>query len=351
MQRATGVALSGAALVLVVGIGYLELRARSSAQSSRRATATSQPEVSTTPSALRDPLAPDRPISADATARADAGSWVTARPGFQYSRTPAERGAVNPCAVAEGDSSGFEPWVPLGRGHFSAPRGYGLDAQGRFDLVIHLNGDAPVRRELIQSRQHFVLYTLTLDPSESYAPLFTGSALYQTIVSGVEKTIAQRTGKAAHVGHVALSAWSAGFVGIEAALAQPASKDADAVILIDGLHAPRGDDNAFKAQLRPFVQYAARAAAGERFMLVSHSSIDPPGFASTTECAHYLIASLAGKPEPVRRADAMGLELVEYFSRGQFHVRGYAGNDKADHCAQLAVLRDAFAALGRTWGR
>jgi hypothetical protein len=97
------------------------------------------------------------------------------------------------------------------------------------------------------------------------------------------------------------------------------------------------------------VDYAARAAAGERFMFVSHSSIDPPNFASTTECVHYLIASLDGKAQPVRRADALGLELVEYFSRGDFHVRGYAGNDKADHCAQLAVLRDAYAALGRRW--
>jgi len=41
--------------------------------------------------------------------------------------------------------------------------------------------------------------------------------------------------------------------------------------------------------------------------------------------------------------------LVEFFSAGEFQVRGYAGNDRADHCAQLAVLRDAFAALGRRW--
>jgi hypothetical protein len=32
-------------------------------------------------------------------------------------------------------------------------------------------------------------------------------------------------------------------------------------------------------------------------------------------------------------------------------VRGYAGNDKADHCAQLALLRDVYAELGRRWSR
>jgi hypothetical protein len=121
------------------------------------------------------------------------------------------------------------------------------------------------------------------------------------------------------------------------------------VILIDGLHAPRGDRSAFEAQLQPFVDYAARAARGDRFMFVSHSSIDPPSFASTTECAHYLIASLQGTPEAVKRTDALGLELIEYFGRGNFQVRGYAGNDKADHCAQLGVLRDVYAALQRRW--
>jgi hypothetical protein len=158
-------------------------------------------------------------------------------------------------------------------------------------------------------------------------------------------------GRPPHVEHVALSAWSAGFVGIEAMLAQPGSRDVDSVVLVDGLHAPRSDAEAFRAQLKPFVDFAARAAAGERFMFVSHSSIDPADFASTTECAHYLVAQLGGKPQAVRRADPMGLELVEYFARGDFNVRGYAGNDKADHCAQLAVLRDVYRALGRRWSR
>jgi hypothetical protein len=192
------------------------------------------------------------------------------------------------------------------------------------------------------------LYAITLDVNRSYAPLLSGRGL-DAMVAEVEAALSKQTGKPARAGRVVLSAWSAGFVGVEAALAQTGGPEIAAVILIDGLHAPRADRSAFEAQLKPFVEYAARAARGERFMYVSHSSIDPPDFASTTECAHYIIAALGGRPQPVRRADRFGLELVEYFSRGDFHVRGYAGNDKADHCAQLALLRDAYAALGRRW--
>jgi hypothetical protein len=301
------------------------------------------------PRTLSDPLVPGRPPTLAPARPLDGGDWVTARPGFQYSHTAAERGGVEPCNIQQLDTSGFEDWAPVGQGRFTMPRGLALDESGRFDLVIHLHGDDPVRRELILSQQPFALYTLTLNPNQSYAPLFTGTHLYEAIVAGVEQAVSRRTGKEAHARHVVLSAWSAGFVGIEAALAQPASRDVEAVILIDGLHAPRGDNTAFKAQLQPFLDYAKRAAAGERFMFVSHSSIDPPDFASTTECAHYLIAALGGQPQAVQRSDALGLELKEYFNRGNFNVRGYAGNDKADHCAQLGVLRDVFAALGRAW--
>ena len=302
------------------------------------------------PNSLVDPVVPSRPVALDEAPRANVGNWLTARPGFQYSHGPAERGGVTPCATQPVDLSGWEDAVPLGRGRLTLPKNLSLDASGHFDLVIHLHGEEPVRRELVESGQRFVLYTLTLPPSEGYAPLFSGTHLFERIVNEVEAAVGKRTGKSAHAAHVALSAWSAGFVGIESMLAQPPSRDVDSVILIDGLHAPRADRAAFQAQLQPFVDYAARASAGERFMLISHSSINPADFASTTESAHYLISMLGDKPRPVRRNDALGLELVEYFTRGNFHVRGYAGNDKADHCAQLGVLRDAFAALGRRWG-
>jgi hypothetical protein len=243
--------------------------------------------------------------------------------------------------------------VPLIQGHFTAPGALRLDQQGRFDLVVHLNGDGPVLRELVASKQPFVLYTLTIDMNKSYAPLFSSPYLFDGIVAGIEKNLTKRLGRPAQVGRIAMSAWSAGFIGIAAALSQPKIRDVrdiDAVILSDGLHAPRKNHAAFTLQLKPFVDYAREAASGKHFMFISHSSIDPPNFASTTECAHYLVAELGGKPRAVRREDAMGLELIELFSKRDLHVRGYAGNDKADHCAQLALLRDAYAAVGKRWG-
>lgn len=242
------------------------------------------------------------------------------------------------------DASGLEVWTNLSKGRFTRPREGVFDAQGNFDLILHFHGDELAKRELIESGEKFVLYGLTVDASESYAQLFSGTKLYGSLVAQIEQLLTASHGSPVHARHVALSAWSAGYMAVMATLVQPEAKDVEGAVLIDGMHGPRGK---LEHQLAPFVDYARRAATGERFFFVTHSSIDPPNFSSTTESAHYLLSALGAKPEAVQRNDGFGLELVEYFSRGDFHVRGYAGNDKADHCAQVTLLRTAYRALGR----
>lgn len=349
MGRFAKVGLIGAAIALLGTFGYQRYGAPPAVAPSASRVAASVSRSTAPPGSILDPLVPARPAYRNDSPESDIGDWVKARPRFQYSHGPNQRGGVEPCATQPLDTSAFSEWAAVGRGRFVTPKDGLVDATGSFDLILHLHGEEPVLRELVNSEQHFVLYTLTLPPDQGYAPLFSGTRLYESILAEVEQAVSKRAGKPARARHVVLSAWSAGFVGIAAALGQAASKDVDAVVLIDGLHAPRSDREAFKAQLQPFVNYAARAAAGERFMFVSHSSIDPPSFASTTECAHYLVDLIGGRPQAVKRLDAFGLELVEYFTRGDFHVRGYAGNDKADHCAQLATLRDVYGYLGRRW--
>jgi len=335
------------AMTVVCGLGWLAIGCQREVKQHPAPLIQSAPTL-TAPRTLSDPLNADRPIEYDLSPRAAPANWVTARPGFQYSHLAADRGGVNPCAAQVEDTSDFDDWTPLTRGKYIAPREGALDASGTFNLVLHFHGDDPVRRELVRSQQKLVLYCMTLDPSLSYGTLFVGTGLFSSIVQQIEQSLRKRRGRDTHVGHVALSAWSAGFTGISTILAQSEADRVDAVVLIDALNAPRQAE-LLKGQLQPFVEFAHRAATRERFMFVTHSSIDPPTFASTTESAHYLIDSLQGRPQAVRRNDALGLELVEFFTRGNFHVRGYAGNGKLDHCAQLALLRDAFTALGRRW--
>jgi hypothetical protein len=115
-------------------------------------------------------------------------------------------------------------------------------------------------------------------------------------------------------------------------------------VLLDGLHCGYQGHSLNENQLKPFIDFSNRAADGERLMVITHSSIIPPGYASTTETANYLIAKLGGHPtkSQARAADPMGLELISRYSRGGFHVRGFSGNDTLDHCAQIGLYRDVL---------
>jgi hypothetical protein len=351
MQRRKAFIVLGTLTAAALAAALYLTRARARPGVALPAAASAPRATAPASSGATDPLRPGAPVQRDATRAGLAAGWVSARPGFQSSRRAEERGGIEPCSTQPLDDSSFEAWLPLSRGKLTFPKSLASSGASQVDLVIHLHGDEPARRELIESGQSFALLAITLGPSESYAPLLTGSQSYRALIAEVEQTFSKRFGRDVHTRKVALSAWSAGFVGVAAAVSNEAGNAADAVILIDGLHAPRNAGPMFDAQLEPFLKYARLAAAGERFMFISHSSIDPPGFASTTECAHYLIERLGGRPEAVRREDPFGLELVELFSRQDLHVRGYAGNDKADHCAQLALLREVYRHLAQRWGK
>jgi hypothetical protein len=162
----------------------------------------------------------------------------------------------------------------------------------------------------------------------------------------VERAVAKARGRTrARARYVGLSAWSAGYGAIQTILnhAQGGQR-VDAVILLDGLHSGYAGNTLNEVQLGPFVRFAREAASRKKFLFVSHSSIIPPGYASTTETAHFLIQRVGGEPIKAspRPGDPMGLELIERFSRGNFHVRGYAGNGRLDHCAHVGLYADVL---------
>jgi hypothetical protein len=335
-------ALIALALVALIAAGFVVWKALSPPAPKPIAVKVPPPA----PSSVEDPLLPGRAAALDGSRAALDPKWVSAAPlkQFQYSLRAPARGGVEPCAVAV--PSAAKAALALSRGYLFTGNQPRLEPDGKFDLIFHLHGDAPVRRELVESGKPFVLYTLTLPPSSSYAPLFAGSGLFNKLIDEIAAAVSKEFGVTAQVRHLAVSAWSAGFEGVRSILYQPEAERIEALLLIDGLHAPRGP-NGLTKNMEPFIRFARRAERRERWFTITHSSIPTTGYTSTTESAHFLINALGGRPTAVQRNDGFGLELVDFFSSGKLHVRGYAGNDKADHCAQLLLMRSLFGALHR----
>jgi hypothetical protein len=249
----------------------------------------------------------------------------------------------------------YDAWSrKISMGQFIAPKRGGMTKSGAFDVLIHFHGHEPVRKEFVKAGNGIVLVGIDLGiGSGAYSNAFASPHVFQQLLDSIEREMARRSGRPqAKIRHLGLSSWSAGYGAIQQILMQPAGAKVDSVILLDSLHAGYVGDGPEVAPtgLGPFVEFARKAAGGKRFMYQSYSSIIPPGYASTREVAHFLIDALRGRSRATRRADVLGLSMDERFDRGNYHVRGYLGDDKPDHCAHLGLIKDVVKThLNRRW--
>jgi len=262
--------------------------------------------------------------------------------------------APTPCNMADPGYGIYYPWVKnLEMGRMLMPKRGALTADNGFDVMIHFHGGNAVRKMIADTARGIFVVGIDLGAgSGAYGRPFSDPTVFKALLNDIEKSVAEYTGKSAHIRNLGLTGWSAGYGAIRAILRQRAGKMVDAVVLLDGLHSNYDEKNSHglrASQLSPFVSFAKRAARGSKFMFVSHSSIIPPGYASTTETAHYLTDKLGVKVRSSSAKDSPMLSRYEQAKSGNFLMRGYHGEGKDDHCAQIALIVDAVAAMERQW--
>jgi len=282
------------------------------------------------------------------SAEAGAKVWYLKKPpaDTQTSKSAKERG-VNPCNTPDPGFGIYARWSrDPSMGQMIAPQKGGVSSAGLFDVMFHFHGHEAVRKEWVQVMDGAVLVGIDLgNGSGPYESSFADPTVFKTLLASVEQAMSRRSGLNARARRIGLSAWSAGYGAVQQIIAQPLGRQrVDSVILLDGLHCGYRNNSLNELQIGAFVDFARRAAARDKFMMVSHSSIIPPGYASTTETANFLVHKLGGRAHPARPrpGDPMGLELISRFSKGDFHVRGFSGNDKMDHCAHIGFYRDVL---------
>jgi hypothetical protein len=298
----------------------------------------------TSPSA---PSAPAAATDASTASGAAPGATTHTKPRALRTPKPKRRGGLNPCMTPDPGFGLYDGWSTAPTvGQMIAPRKGGLTKSGGFDLVVHFHGHEPIRKEFVKTGNGVVLVGIDLGiGSGAYSNAFASPYVFDKLLESVEAEMSRRSGKKARIRHLALSSWSAGYGAVEQILQQPAGKKVEALILLDSVHTgyiDEGQRTLKTDQLAPFVAFAARAAKKQTFMYMSHSSIIPPGYASTDEVADYVVSTLKGKPKKASRKDVLGLDLYERFDKGDFHMRGYTGNDKPDHCAHIGLMADVM---------
>jgi hypothetical protein len=267
----------------------------------------------------------------------------------------------NACWVPENGFGSYTHWQRISMGQMIMPLSGGRTSDGGYDVVIHFHGHEAVRHAFVEVARTAVLVGIDLGNSSGpYERAFEDAGAFTRLLAGITRGLVQESGDArAHIRHLALSSWSAGYGAVKRILSRYGSS-VEAVILLDSLHSgyePRTSGTAgtvHRVAGAPIAQvgdFAARAAAGDVIFFMSHSQIVPPGYASTTEVADYIINEVGGVRTPRQGTNPLGAELVSGFDRRGMHVRGYLGGDKPAHCAHVELLAEAVRDyLEPAWG-
>ncbi len=211
------------------------------------------------------------------------------------------------------------------------------------DFVIHMHGDHALAQDAYFStwKQAALISVHINGLSSVYTNYFASPTALQNLLDRAAAALPARVaGSATPSSRLALTAFSAGYAGVRQILAQPAHRArVRSVVLGDGLHTGYVNGNQVDpAQMIDFVAFARSAAAGATDFRFSHSSIVPGTYASTTECANYLIAQLAASRAPWSGTNALGMTSTSRCQVARFAVHGFAGNQAADHTKHFQYL-------------
>ncbi|UCS95829.1 hypothetical protein KZP23_14345 [Echinicola marina] len=208
-------------------------------------------------------------------------------------------------------------------------------------LLIHFHGPHEIADHAIKNKIHWAALTINLGSgSSAYSRPFDQSDAFGQLLTVTEKAI-QNPIKAIY-----LSGWSAGYGAIRSILKQESHPKMDGVILLDGMHAgyiPKNQTLATGAKIKEedlavFLSLSHEAMKENISFTFTHSSVFPGTYASTTECADYLIHKLQLERNPVLNHGPLGMQQLADNHVGKLRIKAFAGNSAPDHIDHLHAL-------------
>ena len=211
------------------------------------------------------------------------------------------------------------------------------------DLVIHFYGNRMVTEYAACNNDNkLIIITINFGSgSERNERPLQGSNKFIEFLEHLQSQIEMQ---GIVLDRIFVSGFSAGFGAIRAILSNKTYCELiEGVLLLDGLHTdyiPKGKVLAQGgllniSKLQPFLDFADLALSENKRFIFTHSSIFPGTFASTTECADYLIAELDLSRQPSLVQGPLGMQQVGSTEKGGLRILAFAGNTAPDHIDHL----------------
>lgn len=225
---------------------------------------------------------------------------------------------------------------------FAGPK---VDVRKPVPLIVHFHG-VPwlVEYHIAKHFPRAALITVNLGSGSSvYGKPFEQPELLRALMDEASRSLSLKRGWSS----ITLSGFSAGYGAVRAILRHENDLAlVDNVLLLDGMHAsysPEGkllaDGGSINAvDLDSFVKFAHDAVDGRKMFVFSHSEIFPAAYASTTECADYVLSQVGLKSEPDLRKGPIGMQQLSFVRAGRLYFYGYAGTTAPDHVDHLQAM-------------
>ena len=235
-------------------------------------------------------------------------------------------------------SIAYGPWKSIGGyARYMAPATKGfVDDDGGVDVAFQFHGAEVAEKDWRQSGLNALIVSVTFPGwgSGVYKAGFADPVHFGEILDDALRRVG-----ASHVRRLLLVSWSAGYAAMGLAL----SNDhyyalTDAIIVLDGLHADYVDGLPDEQPILIFERFARDAIAKKKTMVVAHSSIVPPGYASTTVMAAFLLGKMGVARIEQEQKNEAGMTEYYHADSGNFHVHGFRGRTGQDHIDQLHLL-------------
>ena len=267
-------------------------------------------------------------------------------------------------------------WAGFGVANCSylAPSSDFIGDDDAIDVVWHFHAGQMATADMKASEMRTVFVSCGYGiGTGGYSSNFDDPNRFSGMMRSLLRTVSFKAKRDVHLGHFALASWSAGFAAVNRILGSSEwYAKTDAVLLFDSLHsqyidlpedlkagagaaaskkvAARGADHVDTKMLRRFIRFASDAAAGKKRMVITHSSIVPPDYASTSEATAALVREVDVPSQVSAETTAVPFGLPTMtpsvvVDAGNLHVRGFRGIGPHDHFDHLHLIGEAL----RSW--
>ena len=244
----------------------------------------------------------------------------------------------------------FDPqWHGASFGAYLSPTEDFADASGGVDVIFHFHGGQLAEKQWRATGINAVVVSAAFGiGSNAYSAAFTEPARFGNMIDEVLRTLREtKASGPLHARRVALVSWSAGYGSVGKILSVPKYFElVDSVVLLDSLHASFTKDYKVDVKmLDPFVRFANEAAFKRKLMVMVHSAILPPDYASSTSATSALLDAVGVKKVELPPKPEHGMLQLYRADKGDLHARGFEGGavkDHMDHLYSVGELVEEF---------